>query len=450
MQANENNDRISTKTKLFYGIGDVGNAVLNTAINFFLLLFYTDAALIAPALAGSAMLVGKLWDAVNDPLFGWLSDRTRSRFGKRRVFMIFGAIPLGLFASLLWIVPGGMSKILTFVWIATTFILFDTFMTITSTPYYSLTAELTRDYNERASLTAYRMLFGVIAFMVGAAGTPFFVGLFPTQREGYMVVGIIYGVLCVLALWISASGFREKEEYNETVSEASPWKSFVLAIRNRAFLQLIVAYLSAQLGFTLVQTLMAYFLTYQLNMEAQVPLVMVVLLLSVIVFLFPWKKLAERWNKGPAYACGLGIAAIAILATFLLPSQPTPFIYLIAIIAGIGFSANWVLPWAMIPDVVDLDQLETGHSRSGMYYGVWGFTSKLTAALGVSLTGWVLQLSGYIPNVAQSEHTLTWIRAFFGVVPAVMFLISLPMLFLFPITFSSHTKVLQELARRNK
>ena len=98
-------DKLPRKTKIFYGIGDLGNAVVNSAIQFFLMKFYTDGALVLPALAGNALLIGKIWDAINDPLFGWLTDRTHSRFGKRRVFMIFGAIPLGIAIALLWFVP---------------------------------------------------------------------------------------------------------------------------------------------------------------------------------------------------------------------------------------------------------------------------------------------------------------------------------------------------------
>jgi len=170
------------------------------------MIFYTDGALIAPALVANALLVGKIWDAVNDPLFGWLSDRTTSRFGKRRVYMIFGALPLAVTIALLWFVPRGLSDTWVFLWIAFTFILFDTMWTLTNVPYYALTAELTDDYDERASLTAFRMVLGVPAYIVGAALTPALVGLFATKRAGYGAIGVIYGVLAAVVLWIAAPG----------------------------------------------------------------------------------------------------------------------------------------------------------------------------------------------------------------------------------------------------
>lgn len=448
MQSKAQPDRLSLKTKLFYGIGDVGNAILNTAISFFLLVFYTDGALIAPALASSALLIGKIWDAVNDPLFGWISDRTESRFGKRRVYMLFGALPLAVTAALLWMVPQGLSTARTFVWIALSFMLFDTFVTLTGVPYYALTAELTQDYNERSSLTTYRMLFGVVAYMLGAAATPFIVGLFSSKRQGYAVVGIVYGALAAVGLWVASAGIRERRHAARTGAQMSPLRSFLLALRNRPFLQLVFAYLIAQVGFTLVQTLMAYFLTYQMGIPGQVPVVMLLLLVSVLAFLFPWKWLSDRWNKGPAYALGLGIASLALIGTFFLPHHASPWIYVIAVVAGIGFSANWVFPWSMVPDVVEVDQLATGEARGGMYYGVWGFTSKLTAALAITISGWVLQLGGYVPNVEQSTQTLFAIRLFFGPVPALFLLIALPWLFFYPITRVSHAQVLHKLAER--
>jgi GPH family glycoside/pentoside/hexuronide:cation symporter len=441
-------ERLSVRSKLFYGVGDVGNAMVNSAIQFFLLVFYTDGVLVAPALAGGALLIGKIWDAVNDPLFGWISDRTTSRFGKRRVWMIFGAVPLAVSIVLLWRVPLGIPDVAVFAWIALSFIFYDTMNTLTSVPYYALTAELTDDYDERAGLTTYRMVLGVPAFLVGAALTPALVGMFATKRTGYEAVGVLYAVIAAAVLWISAVGIRERKEISESRSETPALRGFLTTFRNRPFLQLIAAYLIANVAFALIQTLMAYFLTYQLRMEGQVPLVMALLLVTVGLFLFPWRWLAERWNKGPTYALGLAIGGLAVASTFLLPAEPTPWIYVIAIVAGVGLSAQWVFPWAMVPDVVEIDRLETGEYRSGMYYGVWGFTSKLTAALGIAISGLVLQLSGYVANVDQATETLRAIRLFFGPVPLLILVVALPLLIWYPITRESHADLLEKLAAR--
>jgi len=444
----EKNHKLKWTTKLIYGVGDVGNAVANSAIQFFLMIFYTDAALVAPALAGSALLVGKIWDAVNDPLFGWISDRTTSRFGKRRVYMIFGALPLAVAIALLWFVPAGLSDTWVFVWIAFSFMLFDTMWTLTNVPYYALTAELTDDYDERASLTAFRMVLGVPAYIVGAALTPAIVGLFATKRAGYGAIGIIYGALAALVLLIAAAGLRERKRVSESRCQTPPFRTFLGAFRNRPFVRLMGAYLTANSAFALLKTMMAYFLTYQLGMEDQVPVVMLLMLVFVGLSLFPWKMVSDRWNKGPAYALGLTIGGLAVAFTFLLPHEPTGWVYPIAAVAGIGFSVNWVFPWAMVPDVVEYDRLETGEHRGGMYYGVWGLAVKVSEALGITASGWVLQLFGYVPNVEQSARTLLGIRLFFGPVPALFFALALPLLIWYPITRTSHAEARRRLREK--
>jgi GPH family glycoside/pentoside/hexuronide:cation symporter len=277
---------------------------------------------------------------------------------------------------------------------------------------------------------------------------PAIVGLFIAKRTGYSAVGIFYGVLAAAVLWIAAAGLRERPEISASRSETPPLRAFLATLRNRPFMRLLIAYLVANLAFALVKTLMAYFLTYQLGMEKEVPLVMFLLLAFVALFLFPWKMVADRWNKGPAYALGLGIGGLAVAATFFLPHRPTPWVYVIAALAGMGFSANWVFPWAMVPDVVEYDRLETGEHRGGMYYGVWGLALKISEALGLASSGWILQAYGYIPNVEQSTHTLLGIRLFFGPLPALMFLASLPLLIWYPITRASHAEVCRKLAEK--
>jgi glycoside/pentoside/hexuronide:cation symporter, GPH family len=437
-------EKLSRKTKIFYGIGDIGNAVVNSAIQFFLMKFYTDGALILPSLAGNALLIGKLWDAINDPLFGWLTDRTKSRFGKRRVFMIFGAIPLGISIALLWFVPTS-ARLATFAWIAFTFIIFDTLWTLTNVPYYALTSELTDDYDERSSLTTYRMVMAVPAYLVGAALTPAIVGLFALQRTGYAFIGIAYGALAAAALLISAAGFRERQKFSEIKPEPSPFKSMGAALKNKPFVWLCLTYFVINISFAFIKILMVYYIEYQLLMKAETSLVMGLMLICVTISLPFWQWVSRRMDKGPAYALGMAVGALAIILTFFLPHASSSVIYIIAALAGFGFSAQWIFPWAMVADVADYDRLETGQQRSGMYYGVWGLATKISEALALAAVGWILTGFGYVANVEQTPTALLGIRLFFGLVPAGIIIISLPLLFKYPVTRKSHTEVRRQL-----
>jgi len=445
----ETSGKLRTRTKLFYGVGDLGNAVVNSAIQFFLMKFYTDAALILPSLAGNALLIGKIWDAVNDPLFGWLTDKTKSRFGKRRVFMIFGAVPLGIAIALLWFVPP-MDRVWTFVWIAVTFIIFDTLWTLTNVPYYTLTSELTDDYDERSSLTTYRMAMAVPAYLVGAALTPAIVGLFALQRTGFAFIGIAYGSFCALALLISAAGIRERQHVAVTKPEASPVKSFLIAVKNKPFVWLCGTYFIVNISFAFIKILMAYYIEYQLLMKEQTSLVMGLMLVCVTVSLPFWQWVSRKIDKGPAYALGMLVGGAGVILTFFLPHQSTWLIYLIAVLAGFGFSAQWIFPWAMVADVADYDRLETGQQRSGVYYGLWGLATKISEALALAAVGWILTGFGYVPNVAQSPQALLGIRLFFGLIPAGFIFISLPLLFKYPITRKSHALVKAKLEAMDK
>jgi glycoside/pentoside/hexuronide:cation symporter, GPH family len=417
----DNTGMLPKRTKIFYGIGDLGNALVNSAIQFFLMKFYTDAALIMPALAGNALLIGKMWDAVNDPLFGWLTDRTKSRFGKRRVFMLFGAIPLAISIGLLWYVPES-SRLSTFVWIAFTFILFDTLWTLTNVPYYALTSELTDDYDERSSLTTYRMVMAVPAYLVGAALTPAIVGLFAIQRTGYAFIGIAYGIFAAAALIISALGIRERTGLAVSTPEASPFKSLLVALKNKPFIWLCGVYFVINISFAFIKILMVFYVEYQLLMKNSISLVMGLLLICVTIALPFWQWLSRKMDKGPAYALGMMVGALSVMITFFLPHNSTPLIYLVSILAGFGFSAQWIFPWAMVADVADYDRLETGQQRSGMYYGVWGLATKISEALALASVGWVLTGFGYVPNVEQTPQALLGIRLFFGLIPAFFIL----------------------------
>jgi glycoside/pentoside/hexuronide:cation symporter, GPH family len=445
------NQPLSLGTKIRYGVADLGIALLGSAVQFFILFYYTDVALVDPAIAGSALLVGKLtWDAINDPIFGYLSDRTRSRFGRRRIYMLIGAVPLGLAAWIMFSMPTGLSGATAFFTVLGTFLLFDTFHTLTSVPYYAMTAEMTYDYNDRASLTAIRMIFSVLGYILGAASTTLISGLLASSlgwgtRAAWSGTGAIFGVIVVATVLFTA--FTIKENKNDDIKPSSmpPLKAFLTSFRNRPFVLMLGAFIISSFSFTTLSSLVPYFLIYQLEMENSVSLVMLVMLLTIGIFLIPIKKLAERINKGPAYAAGLALAACAIVSAFFLPKGPTPLIYVIAVVAGIGFSGQWVFPWSMVPDVVEYDQKMTGERREGIYYGIWALVQKFTNALGIAVAGWSLDWFGYIPNVAQTDHALFGIRLFFALIPAAALLLSLPFLIWYPITRESHAKLVEEL-----
>jgi len=445
--------KLSFGVKFRYGVADLGFALILAAMQFFLLFYYTDVVGINPALAGMALLVGKLtWDALNDPLFGYWSDRTRSRFGRRRIFMIVGAVPLGLAAWIMFSLPTGLNGVAAFFAVLLSFLLVDTFVTMTSVPYYALTPELTRDYNERASLTSIRMVFSVVGYILGAALTTILAASFKgaglNMQQAWSATGAVFGAIAITTTLTTALWIKEKPELAGEPSKMPPVRAVLTSFKNRPFLILMAAFTLSSFSFTVLTALVPYFIQYQLDMKDQISYVLLVMMVTIGIFLIPAKLVSDKINKGPAYALGLFIAAAAILASFFLPHESTPLIYVVAVVVGIGFSANWVFPWSMLPDVIEYDEKVTGERREGIYYGLWAFLGKLTGALGIAVCGWALELYDYVPNVAQTDHTLFGIRLFFAVVPAVVLMISLPFMIWYPITRKSHAALVQELADR--
>ena len=442
-------EKLTMKTKIFYGIADLGISLLTASIQFFLLFYYTDIAGINPGLAGTALLVGKLtWDAINDPVFGYLSDRTRSRWGRRKPYMLLGAIPFGLSIWLLFSLPPGLVGVKAFLAVLGSFLLADTTQTLVSVPYYALSAELTYDYDERTSLISIRMIFTVLGYILGAAATTAVAGMFMnmgwSKNAAYSGMGAIFGVVAVVTLMVTTFGVKETPRPELLPAKLSLKEQVGQVLKNRPFVQYMIMSTIISISFTLLTALLPYFITYQLLMEEQTSIIMLVLLGTIAIFLIPWRMVAKKMNKGPAYALGLFIASIAIVAAFFLPQGPSPWIYVIAFVAGLGFSAQYVFPWSMIPDVIEVDAVHSGERHEGIYFGVNAFLGKITGAIGIAVAGWALDIYGYVPDAVQTARALFGIRFFYAIVPAIAFMIALPLLIWYPITREKHAEMVKQ------
>ncbi|RYF77933.1 MAG: symporter [Comamonadaceae bacterium] len=437
-------------TKLSYSVGNVGLQMLIAAMNFMLMIFYTDVALVAPAVAGAALLVGKVWDTVNDPLFGWVTDRTRSRHGRHRVYLIYGAIPLGIAAAAVWMVPPGLSPLAAFFWIAITYTVFDTLMTLVQLPYQAMAANMTRDYDERTSLTAYASMGALIGFFSGSVFMPMLVRAAPDARTGYALAGSCFGLVAGVAIAVVAWRVREPAASPVLPDEAEPpamWESvretLRTTLRNRPFLMLMSAATLVRLGLTLVQASLAYFVIYQLQGDkGDLPRYMGTLLGVVGLSLFVWKIVVDRWEKNWAYILGLALCAGGLIALYWVGPGDQRLVTGILVIVGIGMGAHWIVPFAMVPDTIDHGEMQAGERKTGMYYGLYGLMDKLARTLATVMVAGMLDITGYVPNVAQSASALQGITLMTGVLPAVCLVLAIPLLVAYPITRTRHADIL--------
>ncbi len=458
------NAKLSVFTKLKYGVGDFGMAVVTAMLQFSMLYYYTNVVGVNAGLAGTAILVGKItWDLVNDVLFGYLEDKTKSKWGKRRPYLIFGALPFALSFWLVFSIPKGLSDIAYFFIIIGSFILFDTFHTLTNTAYSAMTAEITADYNERTSLTTYRMVFSIIGYLCGAGLTGMLAGIIKdsfgiTEHQGWSIVSLIYGVLGGIAILIPGLFLKYKPAIEDAPPKMPPFKSFISTFKNKPFISYLVVTMIMSISFTMVTAMLQYYIDYNLEMSSSSLLIMLSMLGVLAIFLVPCGILSNKFGKAKTYALGLAIASAALVVVFAIPQGPNNWIFLLAAIAGMGFSAQWVCPHSMIPDVIEYDELMTGERREGVYYGMQATCTKVTGAIATAACGWGLELGKYIEPangmtadmINQPDTALFSIRVMFAVIPAIFLLICIPLLMKYPITRESHAEVLKQLEEKRK
>ncbi|GAA6142511.1 MFS transporter [Hydrogenophaga sp. 5NK40-0174] len=444
-------ESLSVGTRISYGAGNIGLQFLVAGMSFFLMIFYTDVALVPPAIAGAALLVGKIWDTINDPLFGWLADRTQSRHGRRRVYLIYGAVPLALAAAAIWWMPAGMSPLWAFVWIMLSYALYDTMLTVVQLPYTALSAELTSDYDERTRLVSYSSAGALVGYVLGSVLLPKVAAQFTDERTGFIVAGSLAGLVAGLSIGVVAWRIRErpkdtpesKTADRESAADTPVLQSMRLVARNRPFLLLSFGAGLVRLGLTLVQTALAYFVVYQMQgTKADMPRYLGIMLLVVAISLPIWKIVVQRWEKNLAYVVGLCCSAAGLMLLYGTTEGATLRLYAVLVLFGIGMGAHWIAPYAMVPDAVDHGNIRDKSNITGIYFGVYGLIDKIARTIGTAIVPWVLAGTGYVANTAQTEHALEGIRWNASVLPVLCFCLALPLLWRYPITRASHQRLM--------
>jgi GPH family glycoside/pentoside/hexuronide:cation symporter len=444
--------KLPLRLKLLFSTGDLATSIPLAILMFFQLYFMTDVAGLRPDLAGWAVGIGKIWDAVNDPLLGLLSDRIRSRLGRRRVMLLIGAVPLGLTFLLMWLVPP-FGPIGLAVYYAATFILFDTIFTIIHVSYNSLTPELTSDYDERSTLNGYRMVFSII----GTLGTIILatvMGWFISdKRVLFAILGIGLGLVSIIPPLVV---FRVTKGHDREMSgvSLSLKQAITETLSNRPFWMVMGLYLLSWTTASIMSAVLIYFANYYLRLPEQANYFILLAEGSAILFIPFWVWVARKLDKRRAYIIGTLTWIVVLLAISVIYPDQVLLAYLLAAFSGSGIATAYVLPWAMIPDIIEIDQAKTGERREGSYYAFASFFQKLATGAAVWGMGQALAFARYITPVSgealpvQPPAALNAIRIFMGPVPAVLLLLSLLFAWRYSVTRESHQALVEELQNR--
>ena len=431
-----------------YGLGDAGTGLAATQLGFYLFVFFTDTAGLDALIAGSLLMAIKIWDGINDPLIGWLSDHTRSRWGPRLPWMLAAALPPGISLAAMWWVPPGdvAQKTAYYVVIA---ILLMTAYTSVNLPYAALTTELTTDSAVRTRLNAARFTGSILAGASGLILAPF---LLEKGANGYVEMGRISGTIAVVATLACCWGLAPfAKKARRPSGQAEPIKRQLARIlRNRRFLQVLGLYLLLWCGLQLMQPVALIYLIQVMHIPAVVSTWMLLLFqISALVGLQAWSLCANRYGRIKALHWGAYLWIIACLLAIVLPplSLKTPQIdlYLITLhlttngadglkmlalvatilLVGFGASTAYLIPWSLLPDAIDADP----DKPAGLYTAWMVLIQKLGIGVSIQLLGVLLWASGYrsadqssgaLTFMQQPEIAITTIRLCMGLIPALL------------------------------
>jgi GPH family glycoside/pentoside/hexuronide:cation symporter len=454
MPAHEAN-QLPLPVKIGYAAAETGVNAVETLLRLYLLIFYTDAVGLSPGLAGLAVALGLIWDAVTDPLMGYLSDRTLRRFGGRRIYLLIGAVAVASALYLVFSPPPLESEWSRFGYLLTSYILLNTAMTILSVPYMAMAGEMTTNRDERSTLFAFRFAGGNLGAILGA-GLPgaFLVSDATATAQGQLSamhqVGLTLGLIVIMAVviaWIATRGVR----FSVEAECRTPLREdLVRTFRNRPFRPLLIAYVVATFGVAMNSVLALYYYRYRLQFsEGDVQLLLVAFMIILTASLAGWVWFANRVGKLKPLLIGVSLLGVGTSVSY--PFFPPGNLWLPLVVGGMVLGAcvgSVVLLDSILTDVVDYDRIRSRASRGGMYFGVWRLASKLARAAAVAGTGWMLELIHFVPNAEQTPEVSRALGLLFGPGVGVFLIVAALTLVRYRFTDAKQKQVQRILRRR--
>jgi GPH family glycoside/pentoside/hexuronide:cation symporter len=430
-----------------------------------------EVAAVTPYATSAILLVAQVVDAIADPIIGRISDRTRSRFGRRRPWIVFGAIPGALCYVALWQVPTAPGDSLLAYYYGVLTVLVTLTHTVVAVPYAALTTELSDDYDERTSLTMWRVGAGVLGGTAAVALHSVLVESFTSSTTGavdYLVgygvsalaLGSIVGVAPLITGITASEKYASEAAARDARQRQSYWQSLRTTFSSRAFVLAAMMYTLSWLAIANVQNNLFLWCKYVLNREGHFTYIIVLIQLMAAVSLWLWSFVSTRIGKRSAFAVSC-VVLTGLLggAYFLTDETPLAVLYVIAGAAGLGLGGAMLLPWSMLPDVVDADELQTGERREGDFYGLFVMLQKVGLGLALAGSSLALGAAGYVsPETEQGgdhQHTMQpddvklVLRLLIGPLPGGLMFIALFFTLGYPLSRSRHREIRRQLFARH-
>ncbi len=429
--------------RISYGAPSFAGAAMAIPIGIHLTIFYSDTILVPLGFIALVKALARALDAITDPMMGWISDRTKSPWGRRRPWILIGAPLCAVAFYLMFTPPAEISGVEAATWFALTYTAYYLFHTVYIIPHYGLGPELTLDYNERSVLFGIREGFVVAGTLVAAVAPPILIQQFGGERDGYMMFAVIFGSLLTILYLNLVVQVQERQSF--MMRDSNPLIPGVRRVmRNGVFRLLLVVYLVGSITGAIPGLMMPYFTKYVLmpeNPDMWLAIFLATYFLAGFLSLPVWVWAARRFEKKPVWLAGFIPGICGSLGLFMLgPGDLIPCIFVLAF-AGTGFSAGIFLGPAMQADVIDYDEFHTGKRREAQYGALWSIMTKFMVIPSMSIPLAILASVGYTPNVEQSETVQFTIRAIFCLGPASTAFIAFCIGMFYPLTRAKHEAI---------
>jgi GPH family glycoside/pentoside/hexuronide:cation symporter len=442
---------VSIYDKFAYALPAFALAVVGIPVYVYIPKFYTDVVGINITILGYLLFSVRIFDAITDPVLGFLSDKTRTPFGRRRPYIAIGSVLIAVSLYLLFNPPKGSPGFET-AWLGACMYALFLFWTAVIVPFESLGPEITFDYHERTSLFGWRDGF-LIAGTLMAASAPALVQWILDLPDGdagerlkFFYLAAFYGPLVIGSCWLCALTIKEK---SHLLPRAKLWGGLRDTLRNRPFIILLVSYTISAIGNNLPATLILFYVQYVLKSDLA-DLFLVLYFVTGILFLPGWIMLSRRTGKKKAWLASMLINTGAFIGVFFLGPGDAVIYGILVVLSGIGFGATLAIPSAIQADVIDYDELLTGERREGQYIGLWSISKKLAAALGVGVGLAALGMVGYTPNVEQTEQVQFTLRVLYALVPSICNIVAFVIAVAYPIDSQVHQNIRNAIADRQE
>ncbi|MBT8182963.1 MAG: MFS transporter [Eudoraea sp.] len=440
--------KLSLKEKIGYGVGDTASHFVWDMVGFWILIFYTDTFGISAAAAGTIMLIARFWDMISDPIMGVIADRTNTRWGKFRPYILWMALPYSILAIMTFTTPdlGSTGKI---IYAGTTYLLLMTVFTAINLPYSSLGAVMTADSSERTELNSYRFVFAFIGQLI-VSGTALTLARYfgkGNDATGYQITIILFSIISFALFMVTFYTTKERvkppKEQKESLKE-----DFRNLLKNKPWLILFFVGIISFIMFALQNLSIAYYFKYYIGNEENVQLFNVVGTIALIVTIPFSKSLAKRFGNRNVFLASSLISGLFFMLLFIPGEKDLVTIYTLNILAKMAYAPAVPLLWTMLADSADYSEWKTGRRSTGLVFSAATFAQKAGWGIGGALAGWLLALFNFTPNVEQSETAITGIKLMISVVPGILYMSCAIFLFFYPINKKIALQMQEDLENR--